>query len=176
MVGFSHYDAAAAGTRHLIEMGYRKIGFIGARMDPRAKRRLEGLRNTLAQAGILDPGRMVTTGVRTTVTEGGILLKQLMQQAPDTDAVLCNNDDLALGVLFEAQREGLSIPKDFGICGFNDMEVTSQTNPPLTSVRTPRREVGRRAVEMLIARLEGGTARPCEDLGFEVIPRESTNR
>ncbi len=174
MVGFSHYDAATAGARHLLDMGYRRIGFIGARMDPRAKRRLEGLSNTLAQAGLLEPKRMVTTGQRSTPTEGGLLLSRLFEAAPDTDAVLCNNDDIALGVLFEAQRRGLSIPGEFGICGFNDMDVSSQTNPTLTSVRTPRRQVGRRAVEMLIARLNGSTASPCEDLGFEVIPRQST--
>ena len=176
MVGFSHIEAAAAGTAHLIEKGYRKIGFIGARMDPRAERRLLGCRRALENAGIFDPVRMMTSSSRSSASEGGALLAQLLEKAPDTDAVLCNNDDLAIGVLFEAQRRGLDIPRQFGICGFNDMDMVSQSNPALTSVRTPRRQVGRRAIEMLLARLKGTNGRPCEDLGFEVIPRQSTNR
>ena len=135
-----------------------------------------GCQRTLENAGIFDPGRMMTSNTQSSPSEGGALLARLLDAAPDTDAVLCNNDDMAIGVLFEAQRRGLDIPGQFGICGFNDMDVVSQSNPPLTSVRTPRRQVGRRAVEMLLARFEGKNDRPCEDLGFKVIPRQSTNR
>lgn len=60
MVGFSHRDAAAEATRHLIEAGYRRIGFLGARLDPRTQRRLEGYRTILTRAGLLDEHRIVT--------------------------------------------------------------------------------------------------------------------
>ncbi|MGO4840968.1 substrate-binding domain-containing protein, partial [Rhizobiaceae sp. 2RAB30] len=61
LVGFSHFDGGRAATAHLIEAGYRRIGFIGARMDPRSQRRLAGYRHAMEDAGLLDPHLVTTT-------------------------------------------------------------------------------------------------------------------
>ncbi|QKV17517.1 LacI family DNA-binding transcriptional regulator [Oricola thermophila] len=177
LVGFSHIEGARAATRHLIGRGYRHIGFLGARLDPRTQRRLEGFRDVLQDAGMMDENRIVTTPQPSTVTLGGLLMADLLSRAPDTDAIFCNNDDLALGALFECQRRGLSVPADMGICGFNDFEMMASAVPPITSVRTHRQEIGKRAMRMMVDALEG--REPDEtlvDLGFEVIARQSTNR
>ncbi|RLQ87344.1 LacI family DNA-binding transcriptional regulator [Notoacmeibacter ruber] len=177
MIGFSHFDGARSATRHLIEMGYRRPGFLGARLDPRTQRRLDGFRDILREEGLLDTNRIVTTPQPSTVTLGGLLMADLLSRAPDTDAILCNNDDLALGALFECQRRGLSVPFDFGICGFNDLEMMAAANPAITSVRTHRLEMGERAFRMLADALEGHPPdEPVVDLGFEIIQRESTRR
>jgi len=177
MIGFSHGDASAAATRHLIEAGYRRPGYIAARLDPRSQRRLAGFRSEAEKAGFYDPGRIVTTPRPSTVTLGCELMADLLSKAPDTDAILCNNDDLALGALFECQRRGLQIPDEFGICGFNDLEMMAVANPPVTSVRTYRLDMGRKALGMLTEALAGIEPEEATvDLGYEVIARGSTAR
>jgi LacI family transcriptional regulator, gluconate utilization system Gnt-I transcriptional repressor len=79
--------------------------------------------------------------------------------------------------LFECQRRGLRIPADFGICGFNDFDYAGVAYPSLTSVRLPRYEIGYRAADMLIRATGGGRQPPTlVDLGFQLIPRQSTAR
>ncbi|MCE1236898.1 MAG: LacI family DNA-binding transcriptional regulator [Hyphomicrobiales bacterium] len=175
MVGLSHRDAGRAATRHLRDRGYRRIGFLGARMDPRTQRRLEGYAEVMKDDGIFEERLIVTTRRASTVTLGCELLSELLSRAPDVDAVFCNNDDLAVGVLFECQRRRISVPEDFGICGFNDLEMMAVAHPSLTSVRTNRTEMGRRAIEMLIARVAGEPIdTPVVDLGFEIVARRSS--
>jgi LacI family gluconate utilization system Gnt-I transcriptional repressor len=175
MVGFSHDDAAFSAVSHLLDQGRRRIGLIGARMDPRVQRRLEGYSNAMKGAGLFDPRLIVTTPVPTSVTLGGTLLADLLAQAPDVDAVFCINDDLALGVLFECQRRQIPVPGKIAIVGFNDMEFMASAVPSLTSVRTNRYEMGRKAVTMLTEAIEGRRPEVAViDLGFELMVRASS--
>src|SRR3981189_63835 len=104
MVGFSHPGASLSAISHILEQGRRRIGFLGARMDPRVQRRFDGYRDAMKAASLFDPNLIITTTVPTTVTLGGTLFADLVARAPDIDAVFCVNDDLALGVLFDSQR------------------------------------------------------------------------
>ncbi len=177
MIGFSHLEASRAATRHLLEAGYTKPGYIAARLDPRSQRRLQGFRDVAGAAGVLDEARFATTPRPSTVTLGCELTADLLSRAPDTDAILCNNDDLALGALFECQRRGLKVPQDIGICGFNDLEMMAVANPSITSVKTHRLDMGREAMSMMLAALSGDApSQKVIDMGFELIPRQSTAR
>ena len=104
MVGFSHFEGGRAATNHMIEVGYRKIGFLGARMDPRSQRRLAGYRAAMEAAGLFDPRLVTTTPVPSSVTLGRDLFRDALAKMPSLDGVFCNNDDIALGVLFECHR------------------------------------------------------------------------
>src|SRR5690349_5757403 len=177
MIGFSHFDAAKAAIAHLLAQGYRRIGFLGARMDPRVQRRLDGYRAAMTEAGLFDPRLVVTTAVPTSVTLGGTLFADLLAKAPDIEAVFCVNDDLALGVLFECRRRQISVPEQMLISGFNDLEFMASAVPTLTSVRTNRYEMGRTAATMVIEAMDG--RRPEQrvvDLGYTVMVRQSTVR
>jgi LacI family gluconate utilization system Gnt-I transcriptional repressor len=175
MVGFSHYEAAYQAVSHLISQGRKRIGFLGARMDPRVQRRLEGYRQAMKDVGLLDPNLILTTPTPTAMTLGGTLLADLLAKAPDLDAVFCINDDLALGVLFECQRRSIAVPEKLAIIGFNDLEFMASAFPSLSSVRTNRYEMGRDAATMLIDAIEGRRpANPIVDLGFELMIRESS--
>jgi LacI family transcriptional regulator, gluconate utilization system Gnt-I transcriptional repressor len=175
MVGFSHYDAAFAAVSHLIAQGFQRIGFLGAQMDPRVQRRFGGYRDAMKTASLFDPRLIVTTPVPTSVTLGGTLLADLLSKSSDSDAVFCGNDDLALGVLFECQRRHISVPDDMAIVGFNDLEFMASAVPSLTSVRTNRYEMGRRAVTMVTAAIDGNhPPEPVVDLGFELMIRQSS--
>jgi LacI family gluconate utilization system Gnt-I transcriptional repressor len=175
MVGFSHNEAAFKAVSHLIAQNYRRIGFLGARMDPRVQRRLEGYRDAMTAAGLLDPRLILTTPVPTSVSMGGTLFADMLIQAPDIDAVFCVNDDIALGVLFECQRRQIRVPEDMAIVGFNDLEFMASAVPALTSVRTNRYEMGSMAISMVMSAIEGN--RPSSlvvDLGFELMIRRSS--
>jgi LacI family gluconate utilization system Gnt-I transcriptional repressor len=105
------------------------------------------------------------------------MLRELQALEPGLDAVFCNNDVLALGVLFEAMAQRLAVPHALGIAGFNDIDIIAAAEPSLTSVRTHRYEIGRRAVAELLAELgqRGGRDRVI-DLGSQVMARASTDR
>ena len=176
IVGFSHIDGAAAAVDHMVAQGFRRIGFLGARMDSRTQKRLAGYRSVLEARGLYDEVRVMTTPAASSVAIGGHLLADLLTRAPDCDAIFCNNDDIAIGAAFECQRRAIRIPDDLGICGFNDLGITAQMHPPITSVFTPRFEIGKRAVEMIGKTLSGdlGPEEKRIDLGFELRPRAST--
>ena len=177
LVGFSHFDGGFAITRHLIEAGYRRIGFVGARMDPRSQRRLAGYRAAVQAAGFADPRLVITTPVPSSVSLGRELFRDALAKVPSLDAVFCNNDDLALGVLFECHRAAVKVPETIGIAGFNDLDMMQVAFPSITSVKTHRYEIGRRAVAMVRARMTGEVVgEPVVDLGFELRIRESTAR
>lgn len=179
MVGFSHLEAARAATRHLLAAGYRMPGFLAARLDPRTQRRLEGFRDVAREAGCLRDDAIVTTPKPSSVTLGSLLMADLLSRAPETDTVLCNNDDLALGALFECQRRGVAVPAEMGICGFNDLEMMAVANPAITSVKTYRLEMGLTAMALLTEALTTGAgAEPAApvDLGYKVLARDSTRR
>jgi len=98
----------------------------------------------------------------------------LLARRPDVRAVFCSADAIAVGALFECQRQGLAIPDRIAVAGFDDMPLAGQVVPPLTTLRVPRYEIGRRAGEMIRARL---ARQPIEaaivDCGFEFVARAS---
>lgn len=177
-VGFSHFDSAARVARHFVERGYRRPGMLAARMDPRTQLRLAGFRREAERLGVFDPARVVTTPERSSVGMGCQLLADLLARAPDTDALFCNNDDLAQGVLLEAARRNIDIPGDLGVCGFNGLEAGAFTNPSLTTIATPRYEIGRRAVALVAdaLRSEGPRVHPNLRLDAPLVVRASTAR
>ena len=177
MIGFSHLEGGRTATQHLIDVGYRRIGFVGARMDPRSQRRLAGYRAAMQTAGLYDPRLVITTPIPSSVSLGRELFRDALAKMPTLDAVFCNNDDLALGVLFECHRASIKVPETIGIAGFNDLDMMQVAFPSITSVRTYRYEIGHQAVAMARARVNGGTVEASVvDLGFQLRIRESTSK
>ena len=175
-VGLSHLRAGAEMGRHLIGRGYRQIGFVGGRLgvDYRAMERYRGLDRTLAEAGL--PRRPpFTHEERSSPQAGGEQLMAVLAQAPELDALFFANDDLAVGALLRAQREGLAVPERIAIAGFNGLDIGALTSPALTSIVSPRAEIGRLAAAKLLARAAGVPAGPARvDVGYRLAIREST--
>lgn len=175
VVGSDHCLAAKAATRHLLDCGYRRIAILGAGVDLRVQRRLEGYRVTLEEAGLYDPDLVTMLPEPTSVPLGCRMLREIVGLHPDVDAVFCLNDDLALGAFFECQRLGIRVPDDFGICGYNDANFAACAEPPLTTVRIPRYEMGYRAADVLVRQLNGERSpNTAIDLGFELKVRGTT--
>ena len=174
-VGFRQNEAGAALTRHLLATGRRRIAFAGAQLDPRVMQRLYGWRSALQEAGCYEPTLEWLNPASSSLALGGVMFEQIMGQTPAVDAIFFCNDDLAQGALLAALRLKVAVPSRIAIAGFNDLTGSDQMLPPLTSVRTPRAQIGEAGANMLLALMRGETqAQSCVDLGFELVQRGST--
>ncbi len=172
-VGFSTLAAGRAAGEHLLRRGCRAPAFIGAQ-EERSLQRLQGLREAAAAAGIGDvPAELILPPVH--IDEAGPRLADLLARRPDVDAVFCNNDLLAAGVLFECARRGWEVPGRIAVMGFGDLPIARAGFPRITTVQVRRRQIGERAGQLLLARLAGQDTGPSVvDIGFEVVVRDST--
>lgn len=173
-VGFSQEAAAEAMTEHLLKLGRQAIAFVASQLDSRTLARARGYRDTLMRAGLYDSRRELMVPDPSSIDLGGRLLERLLQQAPDVDAVFFCNDDLAQGGLFECLRRGISVPDRLAVAGFNDLPGSACTVPSLTTIATPRYEIGLQGAHMLMALIDGHkVAKASIDLGFELRLRQS---
>lgn len=174
-IGLDQRAAGEAATRHLFELGHRRVGQISAPLDSRSLKRIEGYHRVVRECG----GEPMTVSINapSSVQSGGELLDQLLARYPEVTAVFCGNDNLALGALFRCQRRGIRVPQDLSIIGFNDLEVSACSFPALTTIATPRYEMAHAAAEIILEIVRGSGQRPARrqiDLGFKLILREST--
>ena len=174
-VSAAHFSGARAVTRHLIELGHRRIGVITGPPSWRTRDdRVGGHLAALAEAGVLGDPELMRCGEPATTTgvwAGG----ELLGLRPQPSAVVCFNDKVAVGVLEAAVARGLRVPEDLSVAGFDDIDVSRATTPRLTTVRQPLQEMGRTAVTMLMRQL-GGHAHEALSMELEtrLVVREST--
>jgi LacI family transcriptional regulator, gluconate utilization system Gnt-I transcriptional repressor len=174
-VGFSQAEAGHAMTEHLLARGRKHIAFLGAQLDPRVMQRAEGYRRCLRSAGLYDPTLEVLTPERSSMSLGAQLFEGLLRSRPDTDAIFFCNDDLAQGALLAALRLGVKVPEELAVAGFNDLAGSDQMLPPLTTVHTPRSDIGKHAAQMLLRLMRKETLPSSSlDLGYRLVVRDST--
>jgi LacI family gluconate utilization system Gnt-I transcriptional repressor len=174
-VGLSQAEAGAAMTRHLLQRGRRRIAFAAAQLDPRTLQRLDGWRQAMHEAGLLSPVLEFLRPEPSSIALGAMMFEQILGQSPPVDAIFFCNDDLAQGALLAALRLRIEVPRQVAVAGFNDLTGSDQMIPPLTTVRTPRAQIGTGAAAMLLQLMRGeAVARRCIDLGFEIVVRGST--
>ncbi|CAO3455494.1 Transcriptional regulator, LacI family [Azospirillum argentinense] len=175
-VGFSHFEVGRRQASHLYDQGSRKVAYIGAAVhqDMRVRSRTDGYEDEVRRRGLHEP--IAFTAPDTASTPVGIwLIDEVFALHPDIDGVVCSNDAMALGVLFEANRRGLSVPDDLAVIGFGDLTFSAACLPPLSTVRPPQREIGELAAGQILARLNGTTvAQPHHGLDCELVVRDST--
>lgn len=174
-VGFSQQEAGLAITRHLLERGRRRIAFVGAQLDARVLQRLEGFRQGMREAGAESAALEWLDPRRSSIALGGELFEALLRRHPDVDAVFFCNDDLAQGGLLAGLRLGVKVPEQVAVAGFNDLEGSDQMLPPLTTVRTPRAQIGAHAATMLLGLMRGQRdVAHNVDVGYELVVRGSS--
>lgn len=173
-VGFSQEKAGYAITEHLVKQGRTRIAFAAAQLDPRTMQRAQGYRACLQHHGLYDPRLELLSPEPSSMALGGRLLVDLLQGRPDCDAVFFCNDDLAQGGLLACLRAGIAVPTRLAVAGFNDLAGSDQMVPPLTTVRTPRAQIGERAAQMLLELLRDQiVSNPSVDLGWQLVLRDS---
>jgi LacI family gluconate utilization system Gnt-I transcriptional repressor len=175
VIGLSQHDAGRAATQYLIDLGHRHIGQMSMPLDARARRRRAGYLKAMSAAG-LEPMH-ASRDAPSNFPQGAEMLAEMIERWPNMTALFAGNDNIALGALFECQRRGIRVPHDLSIVGFNDLEFAEASYPSLTTVATPRYDIGERAARIVLEIVRGSGKRPPEariDLGFRLIQRESS--
>jgi LacI family transcriptional regulator, gluconate utilization system Gnt-I transcriptional repressor len=174
-VGFSQAQAGAEMTRHLLQGKRRRIAFAAAQLDARTLQRLEGWRSEMRAAGLYNAQLEWLNPAPSSIALGGQMFEQIMGQRPAVDAIFFCNDDLAQGALLAALRLKVPVPQRVAVAGFNDLTGSDQMLPPLTTIRTPRAEIGEAAARMLLTLIKGqALVSHHVDVGYALVVRGST--
>lgn len=173
-VMIANVEASREAVAHLIGLGHRRIAYLGDRHGHQSDtERFAGYREALEQADLPFLPELVVHGDGR--PEGGeqAMEKLLALPEPPT-AVFCYNDMSALGALKRIRDAGLKVPEDVSVAGFDDLFVAQYTEPPLTTVRQPKRRMGRLAMETLLKLMAGASSEEHIRVPGELIVREST--
>lgn len=154
-IGFDNRASMRRLAEEVLRRGHKEIGVISAvtKGNDRAFDRLEGIKDALQNQGF-DPARLEVIETPYEIENGSRAFDELMQRNSNLTAIMCSNDVLAVGALLRAKENGLSVPDDISITGFDDIELARIVSPSLTTVHVPHREMGKRAAIELTAIVE----------------------
>lgn len=165
--------ASRDAVLHLVEQGHRDIAHLaGPLPESLASDRFEGYRQALDVAGISFREELVISGDYSIEAGRDAVRKMLAAKTPFT-AIFASSDQMAIGAISELRGHGLTVPADISVIGFDDIIFANAFEPPLTTVRQPRREMGRHAMEMMVDRLSGRKAGATIELETELVIRGS---
>lgn len=172
-VSIDNVSAARRITSHLLKLGHQRIAYIGNRSGSQADTdRLSGYRTELRKARLPFRSELIMHADAT--PEGGRSAMQRLFARGRPTAVFCYDDLTALGALAAALSAGVSVPGELSVTGFDDLFIASYTAPPLTTVRQPMKEMGRKAAEILLALIRGEAAEKKVKFQGALVVREST--
>jgi DNA-binding LacI/PurR family transcriptional regulator len=174
-VGATNWLGGRSATRHLLDLGHRRIAMIsGPDHVLCCRARLDGHRSALEAYGVsIDPS--LIKRVNLCHEEGYAAARELLRQPKRPTAIFTANDVQALGVYQAAREEGLRVPEDLSVVGFDDLPVVSWIDPPLTTVHQPLVEMAAVATELALALGRGERpAQPRIELATTLTVRQST--
>lgn len=171
-------EAGRVAARHLLNLGHRRLAFMGPATDAYGFRMRErGFTTALREAGLaIDSPRLRRSPA--TVAGGNAAMRELLALHRPPSAVFCANDLMALGTLKACAAAGVDVPRQISIVGCDDIEMARIVTPELTTVRVPARGLGARAARLLLERITGIVPRPrraaAKPLPVELIVRGTT--
>ena len=165
-------------AKHLIQLGHKKIGYVNASDHiSSAQERGKGFVHAHLEFGVETQNQWMKYGALS-ADEGYALARELLDESPELTAIACFSDLVALGVLRAADEMGRSVPADLSVVGIDDTEFAATYPLSLTTVRSPKGELGRasmRAVCELLNSSDGAPAAPIQEvLDMELIVRKSS--
>lgn len=165
-------------VHHLIERGHRRIGLLTSSSQFSSfEERQRGYEQALEEAGLSIDNRLVREGDPRSSEDAFRLTHELLKLESPPTAIFATNNLHTLGMLEAVNRAGLRIPEEISVVGFDDMPWAKAISPPLTVIRQPGYEMGRRAAELLYQRLEDPEREPAKIiLEPMLIVRESTGQ
>ena len=172
-IGFSNAKAMHSVVDHLVELGHKHIGMLAGRStrNDRARERIQGVVSRLQYHGLDLPDRHIVE-VDYSLKQSRKAFQELIKN--HVSAVICGNDVIAQGALLEALSLGLCIPKNLSITGFDDLELSAQLSPSITSVQINAAVMAERAAAALIEAIESGSAVQSCELETCLVVRETT--
>jgi LacI family transcriptional regulator len=157
-VSIEDLDAAETGVSHLLEMGHRRIAIVtGPLTLKNERRRVQGYRQALEKAGIRVDEKLIWRG-NLRAPEVAAMCRERLSGARRPDALFCTNGPTALGVLRAFRDCGLRTPEDIAFATFDELTVADLFTPSITTVVQPAYDIGFRAAEILLARINGTAA------------------
>jgi LacI family transcriptional regulator, gluconate utilization system Gnt-I transcriptional repressor len=165
-------DVGRAVAEYLHARGRRRLAMV-AGDDERATRRQQAFEAAVQRLG-LPPVHITRVPAPTTLKSGRQAMASMLVQSPETDAVFCSSDLLAMGVMTEARVRGIDVPRQLAVVGFGDLDFAADMHPALSTVRIDGTAIGRQAARFIVDRAEGrAVAQPIVDIGFSIIERDS---
>jgi LacI family transcriptional regulator len=171
------YGGALQATRHLIDLGHSRIGFIAGRRDLRSSiARDAGYRRALTDAGIpVDPALVGSGSYRQDAVR--IAALDMLRRGDRPTAIFAANDISALEIIRVADELGLRVPQDLSVIGFDDVPEASKASPALSTVRQPMQQLGAEAARLLLTLMRGETPPATHvTLATRLIARGTTAR
>ncbi|MFC3119072.1 LacI family DNA-binding transcriptional regulator [Jhaorihella thermophila] len=155
MVGISHRRAGREMAKAILKAGYRRIGFLGTKMplDHRARKRFEGFTEALAKEGVEIEDREFYSG-GSALAKGREMTRAILERSPKLDFLYYSNDMIGAGGLLYLLEKGIDVPGQIGLAGFNGVELLQGLPKRLATMDACRLEIGRKAAEIITARLE----------------------
>jgi DNA-binding LacI/PurR family transcriptional regulator len=180
-VTMQNTEGVRAATEHILSLGKRRVMALGAHPGEvigSAGLRLEGYRQAMEAAGLaVDDDLIVNVGTWHR-KDGAEAMRAFLAKGVDFDSIVAFNDTLALGAVRVMQEAGIRVPDDVAVIGFDDVDETRYSIPTLSTIDPGKDEIARRAIEILLDRIEkhGKTVAPAQevDVPFRVVTREST--
>ncbi len=173
-VTIDNAGSAQQAVEHLLALGHRRIAYIGHASGYASERdRRQGYETALTQAGVpLEPAWILQADSSPeSGTQAAALLHSML---PRPTAIFCYNDITALGVLAYARENGLRVPQDWSVVGFDDLFLSQHLHPPLTTVRQPMLEMSRAAAEVLLGLIAGEETAARLQMPGQLVIRQST--
>ena len=176
-VHIDNLTASFDAVNYLHELGHQRIACIaGPEEMPLCHYRLQGYVQALRRCGITVDPHYIARG-NFTYEAGANALEQLLALPQPPTAIFCHSDIMALGALSYAKRQGLKVPDDLSIIGFDNISLAEFCDPPLTTVAQPRFDIGREAMLLLLNQLSGQFVESGSRLlDCELIIRGSTSK
>lgn len=174
-VVIDNFNGACKMVNHLLELGHRRIGFLRGPQDrPSFIQRFEGYKETLKKAGLKYDEKIVWEA-DLDFNDAYKVMKKKIKTQPFPTAIFATTDIVILAAAKIIREEGLRIPEDVSLAGFDDILQAKQAHPPLTTIRVSKREMGRIAARKLFENLNGITKKPSQTVILtELVVRDST--
>ncbi|HYY46163.1 MAG TPA: LacI family DNA-binding transcriptional regulator [Candidatus Angelobacter sp.] len=174
-VGSDHSLTGRLATRHLIDLGHRRIATITGPLVRRVTQsRLRGYRQALDEAGIRYDGSLVEEG-DWQISGGFEATRRLLSRRSDLTAIFVHNDTMAIGALSALHGSGMRVPEQCAVVGCDDIDIAAFTIPPLSTVRVPFYETGEKALQLLLQMIATGSSEVRRVmLPVQLVPRASS--
>lgn len=172
VVAIDNESGSRNATKHLIELGHKRIGFIrGVPGNPKRDEKYEGFSSEMKKGKCKILAKAIVNAGPT--IEGAMLASKVLLKSKVT-AVLCETDWIALGLIRAAKQMGIDVPEKLSVVGFNDTAFSAYISPSLTTVRIPGTELAEAAVNLLTQLIKNKISTGHVIVGTELICREST--
>lgn len=165
-VGFDNEQAAFDMTMQMLASGKKNIIYFNSIASARDSQRYNGYQRAMKQSGLM--AKQIIPDAISSINLGKSLFNQAIEQYPDLDGIFCTNDDMAIGVLLECQKYNIAVPEQIAIAGFHGLEIGRANQQKIATVITPRFEIGKVAIELLLKRLDGEQVKTSVCLAYKI--------